>query len=243
MPLFGRGRRAGQVEQAPTPLPLEEVSSHEFTLKLSYSAKTSELVRIKNSKGMSEKLHDMLVGYVQGEPELVDPLPPELSQASPNIAQVPGSIQWIQFHQRRSPLTRHALVVFENCDALDMVFETLVVGLLDGHLDTSGYPEYNAIVGGVVSHWDEISGDLLVRAIVGWGGKGVRGDTERTAARVLSGLFNNIIADNQSLGTVVVERPVAGTAQSGNICQHCGFNSGHERAFYCPKCGMRMVRG
>jgi hypothetical protein len=242
VPLFGKTRRAGPVEPPPAPLPVEEVSSHEFTLKLSYSAKTSEVVRIKNGKGMADKLHDMLGGYVR-ESELVAPLPPELAQASPNIARVPGSVQWLQYNQGRSPVTRHAMVVFETCDAIDMVFETLVVGLLDGHVDTSGYPEYNTIVGGVVSHWDEISGDLLVRAIVGWGGKGVRGDTERTASRLLSGLFNNIIADSQSMGTVVVERPVPFLGEGGAICQHCGYNSGHERAFYCPKCGMRMVRG
>jgi hypothetical protein len=231
------------VEQPPAPPPVEEVSSHEFTLKLSYSAKTSEIVRIKNGKGMSEKLQDMLGGYLQGELELVEPLPPELAQASPAIARVPGSVQWLQYNQSRSPVTRHALVVFETCDAVDMVFETLVVGLLDGHVDTSGYPEYNTIVGGVVSHWDEMSGDLLVRAIVGWGGKGVRGDTERNATRLLGGLFNNIIADSQSLGTVSVARPIPFTGQGGDVCQHCGYNSGHERAFYCPKCGMRMVRG
>jgi len=26
-------------------------------------------------------------------------------------------------------------------------------------------------------------------------------------------------------------------------CAHCGFASAHERAFYCPKCGMRLLRG
>jgi transposase len=26
------------------------------------------------------------------------------------------------------------------------------------------------------------------------------------------------------------------------VCAHCGFTSGHERAYYCPKCGMRMSR-
>ena len=27
------------------------------------------------------------------------------------------------------------------------------------------------------------------------------------------------------------------------VCPHCGFASAHERAFYCPKCGMRLLRG
>jgi hypothetical protein len=94
-----------------------------------------------------------------------------------------------------------------------------------------------------VSHWDEISGDLLVRAVVGWGGRGVRGDTERNGSRLLAGLFNNIIADSQSLGTVLIERPMPYDGQGSAVCQHCGYSSAHDRAFYCPKCGMRMVRG
>jgi predicted RNA-binding Zn-ribbon protein involved in translation (DUF1610 family) len=26
------------------------------------------------------------------------------------------------------------------------------------------------------------------------------------------------------------------------VCAHCGFEAGSAGAFYCPKCGMRMVR-
>lgn len=245
MPLFGKSR-SRQPEPEAEPAPIEEVSSHQFTLKLSYSAKTSDVVQIRNDgkgKPAVERLHDMLGGYLQGESEVVEPLPPSMSQATPNIAHIPGGIQWLQHNERRSPVTRHALVVFENCDAVDMVFETLVLGMLDGQVDTSGYPDYNAIIGGVASHWDELSGDLLVRAIVGWGGKGVRGDTDRTANRLLAGLFNNILADSQAIGTVVVRRPIPFTGEGGSTCPHCGYNSGSERAFYCPKCGMRLVRG
>ena len=37
------------------------------------------------------------------------------------------------------------------------------------------------------SHWDEATGDMIVRAVVGWGGKGVRGDTDRIGAKLLVG--------------------------------------------------------
>lgn len=243
MPFFGKSRRPVPAEEDRNLPATEAINASEFSVKLSYGAKSSEVVRIKNGRGMPEKLREMLAGYVKGEPETIEPLPAELAQSSPSIAQVPGSIFWLQSHQDQSPVARHALVCFETTDAIDMVFETLVVGLLDGHLDTSGYPDYNALVGGVVSHWDENTGDLLVRGIVGWGGKGVRGDTERTAGRILGGLFNNVLADSQSLGTVTVQRPLPVIGSGGTICPHCGFNSGHERAFYCPKCGMRMLHG
>lgn len=243
MPLFGKTKRSGK-EQAATPQPPPaEVSSHEFSLKLSYAAKSSEGVRLKAGPGLVARLHSMLTGYIQGESELVEPLPANFGQATPYIGQMPGAAQWLQYHHKRSPVTRHALVVLESVDAVDPVYETLVCGLLSGETDTTGYPEYNAIVGGVASHFDEVTGDLIVRAVVGWGGKGVRGDTDRNAAGILAGLFNNVSGDTHAIGTVSVDRPMpSSTPGGGTACQHCGFSSGLDRAFYCPKCGMRMLR-
>jgi predicted RNA-binding Zn-ribbon protein involved in translation (DUF1610 family) len=242
VPLFGKNHHSGR-DQAPTPQPLAEVSSHEFSLKLSYAAKSSEGVRLKTGPGLEQRLHSMLAGYIQGESELVEPLPVALGQATPFIALMPGSGQWLQYNHKRSPVTRHALVVLESVDAIDPVYETLVCGLLSGETDTTGYPDYNAIVGGVVYHFDEVSGDLIVRAVVGWGGKGVRGDTDRNAAGILAGLFNNVAGDTHAIGTASVERPMqSSTMGGGTACQHCGFSSGLDRAFYCPKCGMRMLR-
>ena len=45
------------------------------------------------------------------------------------------------------------------------------------------------------------------------------------------------------MGLTAVERPVPAAGRGGLVCAHCGFASGHERAFYCPKCGMRLLRG
>jgi hypothetical protein len=182
----------------------------------------------------------MLDGYAQGQVELVEPYPVDLNSASPFIFKIPGAAEWLTYHRKRSPVARHALVVLEGTDAIDLAFDTLVCGLLEGNTDTSGYPDLDAIVGGVASHWDELNGDLIVRAVVGWGGKGLRGDTDRNASRVMAGIFNNILADEFAMGVVAVERPTMGTQKGGAVCAHCGFNSGHERAFYCPKCGMRL---
>ena len=240
MPLFGKSKSA----QANAPAPIVgEVPAQDFALKLSYSAKSSEYVRIKTGPSAVARLARMLDGYIQGDAELVEPYPVELGRAAPFIARMPAAAEWLTYHRKRLPVTRHALVVLESVDAIDLAFDTFVGGLLDGELDTSGYPEYNAIVGGVASHWDEMTGDMIVRAVVGWGGKGVRGDTDRNASHVLAGLFGNIAGDRHALGVVSVERPVTGTKTDGIVCPHCGFNSGHVRAFYCPKCGMRMARG
>ena len=242
MPLFGKTRKPGRKPATAQQPVVEEVSAKEFSLKLSYAAKSSEGVRVKPSPGAMARLARMLDGYVQNESELVEPLPAELSGAAPFIARLPDSAEWLTYHRQRLPVTRHALMVLESVDAIDPVFETVVLGLLDGEIDTAGYPEFDAIIGGVVSHWDESTGDMIVRAVVGWGGKGARGDTDRTASRLLSGLFNNVRADPHAVGVASIERPVAAVGDAGMVCAHCGFTSGHERSFYCPKCGMRMLR-
>ncbi len=245
MPLdFLKRRREDETARptAPAPIP-EEITAQEYSLKLYYAGKSSEGVRIKAGPRALGELPSMLLGVAQDDVEIVEPLPIEFSEAAPVIAHPSEAMQWLNAHHELSPVTRHALVVLESIDAIDLAFDTFVCSLLDGETDTSGYPEYNAIVGGVASHWDEGTGDMIVRAVVGWGGKGVRGDTDRNATRILGGLFTNILANQDAMGVVAIERPVPAAGRGGLVCAHCGFASAHQRAFYCPKCGMRLLRG
>jgi len=75
--------------------------------------------------------------------------------------------------------------------------------------------------------------------VVGWGGRGQRGDTERHGSRLLSALYQQVRATGHSLGAATSARATSISERGGAICQHCGFESG-TGAFYCPKCGMRM---
>jgi hypothetical protein len=221
----------------------EEVVAQEFQLKLYYAGKTSEGVRMKTGPQAMVELPSMLVGLANSEIELVEPLPIEFSEAMPTIARPSEAMQWLNAHHVHSPITRHALVVLESIDAIDLAFDTFVCAMLDGEVDTSGYPEYNAIIGGVAAHWDEATGDMICRAVVGWGGRGVRGDTDRIGTKLLAGILTNILANQYAMGLTAVERPMPAAGRGGLVCAHCGFASAHERAFYCPKCGMRLVRG
>jgi hypothetical protein len=221
----------------------EEVTAQEYQLKLYYAGKSSEGVRMKAGPRALSELPSMLIGLAQSEVEVVEPLPIEFGQATPNIARPSEAMQWLNAHHESGPITRHAMVVLESIDAIDLAFDTFACALLDGEVDTSGYPEYNAIIGGVASHWDEATGDMIVRSVVGWGGKGVRGDTDRIGARILGGLLTNVLANQYAMGIAQIERPVPAAGRGGLVCAHCGFASAHERAFYCPKCGMRLLRG
>ena len=221
----------------------EEVVAQEHQLRLNYAGKTSEGVRIKAGPQALADLPAMLVGIATSEIEAIDPLPIEYSQATPTIVRPSEAMQWLNAHHMLSPIARHALVVLETIDAVDLAFDTFVCALLDGEIDTSGYPEYNAIVGGVAAHWDEVTGDLIVRGVVGWGGRGVRGDSDRIGSKILASLLTQILASQYSLGLTAVQRPAAAHGHGGVVCPHCGFESAHERAFYCPKCGMRLLRG
>jgi hypothetical protein len=221
----------------------EEVVAQEFQLKLYYAGKTSEGVRLSAGPKAMAELPSMLVGLAKSEIEVVEPLAIEFSQATPTIARPSEAMQWLNAHHVHSPIARHALVVLESLDAVDLAFDTFVCTMLDGEVDTSGYPEYNAVVGGVASHWDEATGDMICRAVVGWGGRGVRGDTDRIGAKLLAGILTNVLANQYAMGLTAVERPMPAAGRGGLVCAHCGFASAHERAFYCPKCVMRLLRG
>jgi hypothetical protein len=221
----------------------EEVVAQEYQLKLYFAGKSSEGVRMKAGPNALVELPAMLADLALAEVEVVEPLSMEFSQAMPVIARPSEAMQWLNAHHIHSPITRHALVVLESIDAVDLAFDTFVCTLLDGEVDTAGYPEYNAIVGGVAAHWDEATGDMICRAVVGWGGQGVRGDTDRIGAKLLAGILTNIVASRYAMGLTSVDRPVPAAGRGGLVCAHCGFASAHERAFYCPKCGMRLLRG
>jgi hypothetical protein len=221
----------------------EEIVAQEYQLKLYFAGKSSEGVRMKAGPNAMNELPSMLAGLAKSEIEVVEPLPIEFSEATPTIVRPSEAMQWLNAHHALSPITRHALLVLESIDAVDLAFDTFVCAMLDGETDTSGYPEYNAIVGGVASHWDEATGDMICRAVVGWGGRGVRGDTDRIGAKLLAGLLTNVLASQYALGITSIERPVPAAGRGGLVCAHCGFASAHERAFYCPKCGMRLLRG
>jgi hypothetical protein len=247
---FLKRRPSGAKTVAPTAVPIvasvvlpEEVVAQEFQLKLYYAGKSSEGVRMKGGPNAMAELPTLLAGLAVGDIEVVEPLTVEYGEAAPVITRPTQATQWLNAHHERSPVTRHALLVLESIDAIDLAFDTFVCTLLDGEVDTSGYPEYSAVVGGVASHWDEVTGDMIVRAVVGWGGRGVRGDTDRLGSRILSGLLTNILASQFALGLTAIERPVPAAGRGGLVCAHCGFASSHERAFYCPKCGMRLLRG
>ena len=62
-------------------------------------------------------------------------------------------------------------------------------------------------------------------------------------AKLLASLLNNVLASQYALGLTNIERPVPAAGRGGLVCAHCGFASAHDRAFYCPKCGMRLLRG
>ena len=242
MPLDFLKRRGGGDGQPAWPLP-DEIAANEHTLKLQYTGRSSEGVRFQPGTDASRELQDLMLGVAIGPVELVEPLPVDLVDARPDIVRPEQAAHWLQAHSDRSPTTRHALFVLESVDAVDPAFDTMALGLLHGDLDTTGYPAFTAIVGGIASHWDEGSGEMVARAVVGWGGRGVRGDTSKTAQGILSGILRNLVASERAVGVTTLDEAAPGARRGGMLCPHCGFTSAHERAVYCPKCGMRLVRG
>jgi hypothetical protein len=240
----GGGTRASKAAvpetQAPPPVP-EEAVAEEHQLRLNFGAKTSNGVRLQGGPQILAALPEMLHGIAKTAVEVVEPRDTTLAQASPNIVHTAEAIEWLRAHGESSPITRHALYVLESMDAIDPAYDTFAVALLDGTVDTSGYPEYASVIGGVAAHWDESTGDLIVRGVVGWGGRGARGDTDRIAKSLLQRLLGSILESGSSLGLTSPDRPGAAPPGASVTCQHCGYPQVHPRAVYCPKCGMRML--
>jgi hypothetical protein len=227
----------------PTPV-MEEIVGQQYSLKLSFLGRSSDGLRMPAEPSILELLPRVVEPLSETPIEVIAPLPLEYSDATPALERFNEMQQWVLARRDLGPIARHALYVLELTDALDMTVDTFFAGLLHGETDTAGYPEYNAIVGGLASHFDELSGELIVRAVVGWGGKGLRGDTERIGQRILSSLYQQVLATGQTLGTAEQARIVPSHVHGvGLTCQHCGFEAQSDNAFYCPKCGMRMARG
>jgi hypothetical protein len=240
---FLRRNRNKDGEPPPPPTPFqEEVSAQQFSLTLAFLARSSDGLRLPADPRMQSILPEVVGPLALSPVEVLEPVSHELANAAPSIERLPQLQQWIAARSTVSPIALHALYLLEATDALDMTVDTFVCALLHGEIDTSGYPDYNAIVGGVASHWDELSGDLIVRAVVGWGGKGQRGDTERIGRRLLSSLYQQVRATGYSLGAATPTRSTSIGERGGAACAHCGFESG-TGAFYCPKCGMRVAGG
>jgi hypothetical protein len=219
----------------------EEVEAQQYSLKLNFMARSSDGLRMQPDPAVRNALPGIVEPLASTPVEVVEPLPLEYADAAPTVERFNEMQQWVLARRDLTPIGRHGLYVLELTDALDMTVDTFFCALLHGETDTSGYPEYNAVVGGLASHWDELSGELIVRAVVGWGGKGLRGDTDRIGQRILSSLYQQVIASGYSLGAAESARaPLHG--RGGVVCAHCGFEAAGAGAFYCPKCGMRMTR-
>jgi hypothetical protein len=237
-------RKKTEPEPPPPPTPVqEEVVAQEYQLRIALVARSSDGLRLPADPRVAATLGAIVEPLSQTKVETIPPLPLEYSDASPAIERFNEVQQWVLARRDVSPIGRHGLYVLEMTDALDMTVDTFVCGLLHGDTDTSGYPEYNAIVGGLATHWDELSGELIVRAVIGWGGKGLRGGTERIGAKMVSSLYQQVLASGHTLGEAEQARLPTIGLRSGLTCAHCGFEAGNASAFYCPKCGMRMIRG
>jgi hypothetical protein len=219
----------------------DDVESQGQTLRLQFRTRSSHGVRLPADPTGPRMLPALLDGLALAEVELIEPLPVEYQDAAPSITHVEEARLWLDAHGQRSPIARHALYVLESVDAIDLAYETFAVSLLHGSLDGSGYPRFDSVVGGLASYWDEVTGELIVRAALAWGGEGVRGDTERVAQRLLARMLSNLLASQGATELGPSEKPVAVAGGRRAACPHCGFASIDSRSIFCPKCGMRQA--
>lgn len=241
MPIPFLSRRKAPAKAAPprVRIPPDQIETNVLSIKFQYYSMSSHGVRTPGTHDVPERLPALLAGFATSPVELIEPLPIDFEDAAPALVRPEAALQWINAHHGRSPLARQALFVFESLDVVDLAYETFALALLHGELDGEGFPRFDAIFGGPVSFWDEANGDLVVRFLLGWGGEGTRGDTQRIAQRLLARLMGNLLATHDATELGDVTRPVAVSGSRHEPCSHCGFAYIDRRAAYCPKCGMR----
>ena len=228
----------GRGEEAPAPpqdIPADGLQAEDHELKLTYRAKSSQGVRMTAGPNALATLPEMLADVAQGRVTVIPPLDSSIDTASPNLLRPEEAEAWLHATRDQPPDIRHGLMNLASLDAIDPAFETSAMAQLSGETDTAGYPAYDAIVGGVVSHWDEQTGDMIVRGVAGWGGRGVRGDTDRAAYRLLASLFANILANKDAVGIASVDRPLPKSGAGGLVCAHCGFGSRTRASVLLPE--------
>ena len=222
----------------------EEPPAEDYELKLTYRARSSKGVRFAPGEGSVAALPMMLEQFNKTPIELIEPLDPQFADANPAVMRTIEASQWLNAHHHRSPVTRYGLHGARDARCRSTRPSSRSPSACStASLDSAGYPDYTGIVGAVASYWDEVTGDQMVRGIVGWGGKGVRGDTERNATRILSGMLVAIVGSRGAAEVVELDRPLPPDSGAGLVCPHCHFAQVGKSAFFCPKCGMRLLRG
>ena len=140
-------RKKSEAPPPPPPTPVvEEITGQQYALKLAYLARSSDGLRLTNDPSVLRTLPQIVEPLSDTPIEIIEPLPLEYSDATPAIERFNEMQQWVLARRDVGPIARHALYVLEMTDALDMTVDTFFVGLLHGETDTSGYPDYNAVV-------------------------------------------------------------------------------------------------
>ena len=231
-------KAAAPVATARAPVP-EEAVAQEHQLRLTFGAKTSNGVRLQGGPHILAALPAMLDDIGITPTEVVQPRETTLAAASPGSSgptRRPSGFAPTAT-TRRSRATR--------CSSSSRSTRSTPptrrsrARCSTGSTDSAGYPDFSAIVGGVAAHWDEATGDLIVRAIVAWGGRGTRGDTDREASRSWRAVPEH-----------PRERPRPGRVDTGPAHHRCRAGRWSlplrlrlaRARVYCPKCGMRMLR-
>ena len=141
MSFLRRTRKQDATPPPPTPV-VEEVAAQQFSLKLTFLARSSDGLRMPADPRMQSMLPGVVEPLAISAVEVLEPVSHEFSNAAPNVERLPELQQWLTVRSAVSPVAQHALYVLESTEALDMTVDTFVCALLHGETDTAGYPDY-----------------------------------------------------------------------------------------------------
>ena len=156
----------------------------------------------------------------------------------------PRRMQWLNAHHELNPVTRHApgRARVDRCHRPRLRHVRVrPARRRDGHVRLPGVQRDRRRRGVALGRGDGRH-DRARRRRLGRPRRPRRHRPDR-AAGSSAGLLDNILASQYALGLAPSSgrsRPPVGAASSAPTA---ASRPAHERAFYCPKCGMRLLRG
>ena len=119
----------------------EEVVAQDYQLKLYYAGKTQRgRPDADGPRGDGRAAGDARRDWPSRRSRSSSRCRSSSARRRPRSSRPSEAMQWLNAHHVHSPITRHALVVLESIDAVDLAFDTFACSLLDGEIDTSRLP-------------------------------------------------------------------------------------------------------
>ena len=177
------------------------VEDHE--LKLTYRAKTSQGVRMTAGPNALARCPTCSPTWRIGVGStVVPPLDSSAERAAPDLLRPERGQAWLHATHDQPPGLRHGMYVLACSTPSTRRSRPSPSPSCRARRTPRAIPAYDAIMGGVVSHWDEQTGDMIVRGSSAGVARASAATRTGTPAGCWASLLTNIAGSKDAVGLV-----------------------------------------